>query len=370
MNSIKVFFQYPLSRPDSPFYEYLFDYPPENIEFINPLVRKKKIITESKSMVENNLLKAKIKNFIFKSKLPIPNVRYTLMTKEADIIHAAHCLSLNNYNWVCDFETWTQPLLCNIDNRRGIWLAKKILKRKNCKSMIFWTEETKKRTLEMLGNDQVLLDKSVVIYPAVPVNQNNSFLRKNQKPLNLLFVARDFQAKGGDIVVKVMDRLTKRYGFINGIIVSSVPEDVKNEYSGNSQITFYDLMPREKLQEIYSICDIFIYPGISDTFGFGFLEAMSYGMPIVTGGGYARREIVKNGYNGFVCKTKFLKKLKYPISVDEDDIFLKIEKLIIDNKLREKLGTNGFRNISIGKFSIQERNKKLRDVYFNSMGYI
>jgi len=45
-----------------------------------------------------------------------------------------------------------------------------------------------------------------------------------------------------------------------------------------------------------------VYPGYSDSFGFAFLEAMAFGLPIVTVDGFARREIVEDGKNGFVIE--------------------------------------------------------------------
>ena len=52
--------------------------------------------------------------------------------------------------------------------------------------------------------------------------------------------------------------------------------------------------------KMYEKTDIFVYPGYTDTFGFSILEAMSFGIPIVTLDGFARKEIVEDGKTGFL----------------------------------------------------------------------
>lgn len=69
-------------------------------------------------------------------------------------------------------------------------------------------------------------------------------------------------------------------------------------------------MPREELiKKGYEKSDILVYPGYSDSFGWAFLEAMSFGLPIITVNGVARRDLIRNGRNGFVVPRKMKKSL-------------------------------------------------------------
>lgn len=346
---IKVFIQYPWIKPDSPYYTYLLDHTPEDIEYVNPLIRSKKIIS-GQEFLSNNQTKSKLRNLIFKSKIPLPNARYTFMTREADIIHCPFCISLNHYPWICDWEIWWQGMLSNVDNNLGIWITKKILQQKSCKKILCWSEETRKRMLEMFNNDKIITSKSIVVYQAVPVIQNNQMLRIHEKEVNLLFIARYFYAKGGKEAVELINQLTKKYKFINGYIISDTPKEILDKYHDNDQLIFLPVMDRQKLYNYYSLADIFIYPGISDSFGWMFLEAMSYGLPIITMPGYARREIVEDSVNGFVCK-------------DPEDMFKKTESLVLNRTKRRLIGTSGFELVHKGKFSFEVKNKKLREIY-------
>ncbi|MCL6500883.1 MAG: hypothetical protein K6T16_02520, partial [Candidatus Pacearchaeota archaeon] len=61
-------------------------------------------------------------------------------------------------------------------------------------------------------------------------------------------------------------------------------------------------------------------------------------------------------------KLKIIKKNKiYPRFID--NLSNKIDLLIENEKLRERMGKEGFKQVSQGKFSIKERNKKLRRIY-------
>ena len=63
-------------------------------------------------------------------------------------------------------------------------------------------------------------------------------------------------------------------------------------------------------------------------------------------------ELVLDGYNGFLIKPGDIKSLAR-----------KIDILIQNKKLREKMGRRAYQEISTGKFSIQRRNKLLREIY-------
>ena len=126
-------------------------------------------------------------------------------------------------------------------------------------------------------------------------------------------------------------------------------------------------MAQEKLfNEIYPISDIFVYPGYRDSFGFAMLEAMSFGIPVVTVEGFAKKEIIKDGREGFVLD--FSRAIPKPeMRRHSEEIVKKIvEKtgLIIKNKkLRDKMSKNCIEEIKNGKFSIKERNNKLKRIY-------
>ena len=109
-----------------------------------------------------------------------------------------------------------------------------------------------------------------------------------------------------------------------------------------------------------------VYPGYTDSFGFAYLESMSFGIPIVTVDGWSRKEIISEGKTGFVIERP--KKMAWDkIEKEEREIVQEIinkTSLLIENKkLRETMSKNCIKEIKEGKFSIKKRNKELKKIY-------
>ncbi len=55
--------------------------------------------------------------------------------------------------------------------------------------------------------------------------------------------------------------------------------------------------------ELLNFADIYIHPAKKEGFSLAVIEAMACGLPIVITDGYSAREAVKNGVNGFLCRS-------------------------------------------------------------------
>src|SRR4030042_1238226 len=300
---IKVYLQYLWSFPDSPYYKYLITNPPKDIEYLNVQAQKGAITSSFRFGLMN-----KLKNMIRKAlmTIKIPNI---VRTKKGDynLIHCAHCLSLNKKPWVADVEH-------------------------------YWN----------------FASSGEIAY-------SNAGRERIKKKITLLFVGRYFYGKGGLHALEAFDRLSKKHD-IECIFVSETPKQFIDKYSGNKRIKFHGLMPQNQLFEFYSKADIFVYPGYSDTFGFALIEVMSFGLPIITVDGFARKEIVEDKKTGFVINKK--KDIDCNKIDDEgksiiNEIVEKTEKLIKNKKLLQKMSKNARKEIESGKFSIKEKDKKL-----------
>lgn len=366
MKKIKVYLQYPWRFPDSPYYKYLLQDSPEGIEYLN-VQKQKGVITNKKFFWFSNFLKRNIRRAFAIFRISIPNAHLTKLKGDFDLIHCAHCLSLDSKRkWVADIESvW--PLYVGNRNNLTRRLIKNILNRKNCKKILAWTQSTAD---ELITEFPEAKNKIEVVYPAVPVLKIEN---KKHSKINLIFVARYFEAKGGHTALKVMDNLTKKYKNVRGVIVSEVPKETIEKYSKNKKITFYGLMPQKELfEKVYSIGDILVYPGYSDSFGFAYLEVMSLGIPIVTVDGTARKELVEEGKTGFVIeRPEIIWTKKGPAIEKEEEVAEEMAKktsLIIENStLRKKMSRNCANEIKSGKFSIKERNRKLKNIYLGAI---
>lgn len=361
VKNIKVYLQYPWKFPDSPYYKYLIDYPPEGIEFEN-ISNQKGVIINKKFFWFSNFLKRNIRRTLNWLHLSIPNSHLT-PKGNYDLIHCAHCLSKNKDEpWIMDLESEWQFYIGkkNLISKKRV---KNILLNKNCKKILPWTNFTAN---EIIKEFPEIKSKIKVIYPAVPTRITKKI---NHKKITLIFSGRYFYAKGGLYSLEVIDRLTKKYSNVYGLINSQIPKDILKKYEQNKKIEFYSLIPQKELFELYKKSDIFVYPGFSDTFGFGFLEAMSFGLPILTVDGCARKEVVEN--KGIVIKKpkifnweKDTKKLRGDIL---EEMLKQTEYLILNKKLRQDMSKACLEEIKNGKFSIIERNKQLKKIYEDSL---
>jgi glycosyltransferase involved in cell wall biosynthesis len=355
---IKVYLQYPWKFPDSPYYKYLIQNPPREVEYQN-VSKQKGVIVNKKFFWFSNFLKKSIRKSLNNLNLAIPNAHLS-PKGDYDLIHCAHCLSKNKDKpWIADLEREWSMYVGN-KNKRVKQKVKKILEDKTCKKILPWTKATAD---EIIKEFPGIKDKVEVVYPAIP--EIKMLNKKKNKEFTIIFAARYFNLKGGLIALEVLKRLKQKYG-ITGIVVSEVPEEVKKRYP---EIEIYNLMPQEKLFNLMEESSLFLYPSTMDTFGFALLEAMAFGLPVVTINTNmtgSRREIIQNNKTGLIFDAEDKINLN-KIGPNEEKIIRKLTDncaiLMHNKRLREKMSKNCLREIKDGKFSIKERNKKLKRIY-------
>lgn len=370
MDKIKIFFQYPWMSLDSSYYKNIIDFPPENVQYVNQGKESKKkleIIGSSMKFEHARLLK----NFIRKilSIIKVPNLTYS-RGKNYGLIHCAHCLSLNRKPWIVDTETYDRISATGVvaSSKIGKWIIKKRLESRNCRRIICWSEDCK-RTFESAfpGND-VILGKIRIVPFALPIPQ---FKKVPHKNVRILFVARWFEAKGGKQTLEVFDRLSKKYPKAEFIFICPTPKEFKDRYSENKSIKIMDLVPQERLfKEIYPSSDIFFYPGFGDSYGFAVPEALSYGLPVITTDTFAKRELVTDSKSGFLVEMP--KNWDGYGDMNEkmiSDMAEKTSVLIQDRNLRKKMSGAAVKEAK-EKFSLEGRNKKLFDIYRDSLSSV
>ena len=340
MSKIKIYLQRPWKNSDSPYYVYLREQPLENVNYVN--ANGFKLIDTERGFKINNFVKKSVKNLL-KLTPDLPNAHRTKFKGEYDLIHCAHCLSLNKKPWVFDIEIYNQ-LWASQNNRGKKFKVKKLLESEHCKKIMPWTEWCKDKILKTFPE---IKDKIEVVYPAVPERKFRG--GKSKDEINLIYSARDFFVKNGKDATRTIDELTKKYKNVTGTIVSDVPQEILNKYSGNKKITFHRLMPQKNLFELYEKADVFVYPTNVDAFGFGIIEAFSFGLPVVSCEGQSRKELIEDGKTGYV--------------VSDERLTDVTEKLINDDKLRKRMSGNCLKEIKEGKFSIKQRNRKLKRIY-------
>jgi phosphatidylinositol alpha-mannosyltransferase len=170
---------------------------------------------------------------------------------------------------------------------------------------------------------------------------NPSIKRLNkfdQKKINILFLGRIEERKGLIYLLKAYKILKRKYNNIRLIIVGDGP--LKNECQEYVQANKLDDVFWEGKQtgkivaQYYSTCDIYCSPAIfGESFGIVLLEAMASKKPVVAFSNTGYKELLK-GTKGedFLATPK-----------DEVELSSKLEKLIVDEKLRKEMGEWGLK---------------------------
>jgi len=364
MKKINVYLQFPWKISDSQYYKSLLDNAPKNVEYISEKT-KVGMITNKNKLTFLNFIKKSIRKPLEKSKLPILNIKKTKIKENYDLIHCAHCLSSNNVPWVADFESLWQMWISGRDTQIGRKKALKILKKDSCKKILAWTNTSKKEIEKRFP--EIKNKISLVPYGmAFPKSK-----KIKHKKIRLLFIGRYFHQKGGLHALEAFDKLTKKYENVEALFISEVPKEILNIYIKNKKIKFSGLVPyNEIVNKIFPSSDIFVYPGYSDTFGFMFIEALAFGLPVITVDGFARKDIVTENKTGFIIKRD--KNSKWYPSKEEskrivENLVEKTSKLIENKKLMVKMSRNCKEVVKNGKFSLDNRNKKLEKEYRNAI---
>jgi glycosyltransferase involved in cell wall biosynthesis len=309
---------------------------------------------------------------------------FVLTRKDYDLIHSSRgILILNKRPWVVDFEHIGSFGAFTFERVKKISL--KLLNSNYCKKILPHCVAAMNSFLNGWKIDsQSIIEKLEVLYPAIETRK----MKKSKKPkINIGFLATRgaFYEKGGKEILEAFKILSKKYEDINLIMKVKPPEEILKTYSqSNIKFLTTHFNTREELfEKFYKNLDIFVLPTYVDSFGFSLLEAMSCGIPLVATDIFAIPEIIEDGKNGFLIhsplsdfRADFVPKFfdrnwlkKHLVKPVVEQLVEKLSLLIEDSSLRKRMGKEGRKLVEKGKFSIKERNRKLRRIYEEALTY-
>jgi len=163
--------------------------------------------------------------------------------------------------------------------------------------------------------------------------------------INLLYAGRISKDKNVDFLIELHKKLSEKYLNINLIFAGDGPylKEFKQKTRNSERVYFLGKIKREKLPEIYSAADLFLFPSTTDTFGMVVLEAQACGVPaLVTDEGGPKNIILpeETGYtlpinepNAWISK---IEEIISSININNYEWNLKKQKAIENAKKRFK----------------------------------
>ena len=213
----------------------------------------------------------------------------------------------------------------------------------------------------------------------------DDLVRFQDEQITLLFTG-DFLRKGGVNVLDAFEQAQKSYPGIRLVLCCNKAIDFRTANAAlrseclekirtNSGITFMGRVPRERLlQEILPSTDIYLIPTYVETFGFAILEAMAFGLPVISTNHFAIPEMIEPGVSGFLidtsdfdCDRLFKGYVVNEIPRDfrehvTEQLYDYMCRLIGSLELRKRLGLAAL-GVARTRFSVEARNKRLLEIY-------
>lgn len=150
---------------------------------------------------------------------------------------------------------------------------------------------------------------------------------KNSQKIKILFLARLFIEKGIYELIEAFESLQVNYNYIELAIAGDGKEleDVKKRAKGNKSIETYGHVEGKDKIKLFTESHIYCLPSYSEGLPASVLEAMAFGLPVITTEVGGLKDFFKNNEMGFFAKIQ-----------DSKDLATKLDFLIKDkNKIIE-----------------------------------
>lgn len=206
--------------------------------------------------------------------------------------------------------------------------------------------------------------KCKVIYCGLPkgLTKSTQNIKKkyflNDSDMLLLFVGSDDKKKNFFSLLKVFSRLKEK----NLVLIKiGSPWSIEGNNSQRKKfqefiaknnlekkVRFLDFIPRQDLTDFYFSAEVFVNPSHFEGFGFTLIEAMACGCPVICSDNTSFPEVAGNASLFFD-------------SENEEELREKLELILNDKKLKEKLISNGRENIK--RFNWKKSAEQLLELY-------
>jgi len=170
----------------------------------------------------------------------------------------------------------------------------------------------------------------------------------------LLYVGRLAKEKNLQLLLHSFDRVASRFPDTVLLIAGGGPFEsacrkMAAGLNSGRKVIFTGALPREVVAKYYSAGDIFVFPSTTETQGLVLSEALMSGLPCVAVNAGGGPEVLTNGDDSLLTEDRI------------DDFTAKIELLLTDKDLRERLSIRATQNAE--RFAPSNMATRMLDFY-------
>lgn len=195
----------------------------------------------------------------------------------------------------------------------------------------------------ILAQTKQFLPSNKISYLEIAFEEHTTKERSQVKNEQMLFVGNIEYRKGIHLLIESLQLLKVHYKDFKMHIIGSVIEQGYydnilqkiNCYGLRQNVVFHGRVTNEEKAFFMKTSNVFVFPSLQEGYGMVIMEAMSFGLPVIAFNNSAIPYTVKDEYNGLIAANK-----------DIDDLKQKIEMILKDSSLKEKLSQGAFETFS------------------------
>lgn len=299
--------------------------------------------------------------YLFSKKLNDENIRIVHTNTSLDtwdMIRDGIFVSIakwKNKKVIIFFRGWSHSVRQKI-GKRYLWLFKFFVDKSDCCIVL---SEWEKHQLQEWGYKKQIFVETTLVDDALIENISSEYIiskyRNGNSNINLLFLSRIEKTKGIYEALDTYILLKKGQPYLHFIIAGDgfELENVKNKVKNEDiqDITFKGFVKGEEKIQVFNESHLFLFTSYSEGMPNAVLEAMAFGIPVVTTNVGGLSDFFIDRENGYIVTENVP-------SVLAD----KIDSLIIDKELILEIALNNFK-LANERFYSSKVVKRLESIY-------
>lgn len=219
-----------------------------------------------------------------------------------------------------------------------------------CKLLIALSEEWKERLALIVPEERIVVIENYCIIPELA----------GRKKKQILFLGEIGERKGCFDIPSIYAEILKREKttplLLGGDGEIEKVKHLLEENGVKGGVSFLGWVKGEEKDRLLKESSIFLFPSYNEGMPVALLEAMAYGLAIVTTNVGGIPQLIDHGMNGYICEPG-----------DIQDMAEKVSELLQDDKKRAEFGSAA-RDKAVSHYSLEIHLQKLCDLYRKTLG--